>query len=80
VTKALAARSGLPDVTFIFKPKSQFGKILEGLVMEDVGIVCSHLVYLWPFGILCGHLVYFVAIRYIWYVVPRKIGKPASRI
>jgi hypothetical protein len=53
--------------------KSQFGKLLEGLAMEDSGI-------------FCGHLVYFMVIWYIlwplstflpfWYVVPRKIWQP----
>jgi hypothetical protein len=34
--------------------------------MENVGVLCDHLVYftatgnnLWPFGIFCGHLVFF---------------------
>jgi hypothetical protein len=54
---------------------SRFGKILEGLATEDVGIFYGHLVYfvvivviwniLWSFGVFCGHLVYFGAIWYI---------------
>jgi hypothetical protein len=41
-------------------------KILNGLAMEDVGILYGHLVgltakwySLWPFGIYYGYLVYF---------------------
>jgi hypothetical protein len=37
-------RTGLPDGVFS-NPKYQFGKILEGLVMEDVGKFYGHLVY-----------------------------------
>jgi hypothetical protein len=46
--------------------KSKFGKTLEGLAMEDVGILYGRLVYftaiwytLWPFGKFFGYLVYF---------------------
>jgi hypothetical protein len=53
----------LPDGLFS-KQKSQFGKVLEGLAMEDVGIFCGHLVYfmaIWQilrlFGIFYGYLV-----------------------
>jgi hypothetical protein len=35
---------GLPDGIFSDK-KYQFGQILEGLAMEDVGIFYGHLVY-----------------------------------
>jgi hypothetical protein len=50
----------------ILNQKCQFGELLEGLVMEDVGIHIlwrfglsyGHLVFLWPFGI-------FVAIWHI---------------
>jgi hypothetical protein len=52
--------------------------------MEDVGIFCGHLVYftairyiLRPLGIFYGHLVYF---SLFWYVVPRKIWQPCSRV
>jgi hypothetical protein len=55
----------LPD-GLLSNQKSQFGKILECLAMENLGIFCDHLVYftaigniLWPFGIFCGHLAYF---------------------
>jgi hypothetical protein len=46
--------------------KSQFGKILEGLAMENLGIFNNHLAYftaigniLGPFGMFCGNLLYF---------------------
>jgi hypothetical protein len=61
---------------------SQFGPILEGLAMENLGIFYDHLVYftaigkiLWPFGIFCGHSVYLSP---FWYFVPRKIWQPWS--
>jgi hypothetical protein len=57
--------AGLPDGKFS-NQKSKFGKILEGLVMEDVVIFYGHLVYftaIWytlqTFGTFCGNLVYF---------------------
>jgi hypothetical protein len=63
----------------IFKPKSQFGQIFKGLIMEDAGIFLVIRPILPQFGIFCGHLVYFVAIWYIlwpfdifvaiWYIV-----------
>jgi hypothetical protein len=53
----------LPDGIFSNK-KSQFGDILEGLAMEDVGILWS---ISWPNGISYGHLVHFVV---IWYIFP----------
>jgi hypothetical protein len=67
-------------MVYIFSnQKSQFGLILEGLAMEDVGIFYGrfglfycHLVYftavwsiLLPFGLFYCHLLYFVAICYI---------------
>jgi hypothetical protein len=76
-----AQKQGLPDGTYIFRPKIQ---ILEGLAMEDVDISYRHLVYftaigyiLWTFGIFYGHLVYFMD---IWYVIPRKIWQPNPTI
>jgi hypothetical protein len=55
----------LPDGLFS-NQKNQFGKILEGLAMENVGIFYVHLVHftaiwyiLWPFGIFKVILVYF---------------------
>jgi hypothetical protein len=72
--------SGLPDGTYIHifsNQKSQFGLILEGLAMQDVGIFMAIWSVFRPFGRFSGHLVYFVAIWYIfpifWYVLPRKI-------
>jgi hypothetical protein len=70
--------TGLPDGMCISNQKSQFGLILEGLAMEDIGIFYGHLVYfeaIWyilrQFGIICGHLVYFAAIWYIlWLFSP----------
>jgi hypothetical protein len=60
--------------------KLQFGKILEGLAREDVGIFMAILSILQPTGIFYGHLVHFVVIWYIfcpfWYVAARKIWQP----
>jgi hypothetical protein len=63
--------------------KSQFGQILEGLAMEDVGKFHGRLVYfkpiwyiLWPFCKFYGNLVYFFP---FWYVVLRKIWQPRCR-
>jgi hypothetical protein len=56
---------GLPDA-LLSNQKSGFGFILEGLGMENVGIIYDHWEYftairynLWQFGIVCGHLVHF---------------------
>jgi hypothetical protein len=43
--------AGLPDGTFSNKKKCQFGYILEGLAMEEVGIFYGH------FGLFYGHFV-----------------------
>jgi hypothetical protein len=63
----------LPDGLFS-NQKSQFGLILDGLAMENLGIFCDHLVYftaigniLWPFGIFGSNLVYFSP---FWYFGP----------
>jgi hypothetical protein len=55
-------KPGLPDGLFS-NQKSQFGLILQGLAMENLGIFYDHLVYftaigniLWSFGISCGDL------------------------
>jgi hypothetical protein len=37
--------AGLPDGTYIFRPKFAIWVILEGLAMEDVRIFFGHLVY-----------------------------------
>jgi hypothetical protein len=59
---------------------SKFGKILEGLEMEDIGIFYEHLGHftffcyiLLTFGIVCGNWEYFFP---FWYFVPRKIWQP----
>jgi hypothetical protein len=39
---------------------------LEGLGVEDFGLLNGHFVYLRPFGTFCGHLVYFM---FIWYIL-----------
>jgi hypothetical protein len=64
--------SGLRDGLFS-NQKSQFGYILEGLGMENVGIYYAHLEYftaiwynVWPLVINCGHLVYFFQLWYVW--------------
>jgi hypothetical protein len=51
----------LPDGLFS-NQKFQFGSILEGLAMENLGIFYDHFVYFkaianifWPFGIFCGN-------------------------
>jgi hypothetical protein len=43
-TQSVTLAAGLPDGIFA-NPKSQFGYILEGLGMENVGIVYDHLEY-----------------------------------
>jgi hypothetical protein len=62
------SRTGVPDGIFS-NQKFQFGYILEGLAMEDVGIFLA----LWPillqFGIFCGSMVYFMVIWYIFTIL-----------
>jgi hypothetical protein len=43
------SRPGLPDGLF-WNQKSQFGKILEGISMENLGIFYDHLVYFTAIG------------------------------
>jgi hypothetical protein len=69
----------LPDGLFS-NQKSQFGLILAGLAIENLGVFYDHLVYftaigniLLPFGIFCCNLVYFPA---FWYFGPRNIWQP----
>jgi hypothetical protein len=58
------------------------GKIFEGLVMDNVGIIYRAIwSTLRPFGIFCGDLVHFTV---IWYIFSRfgmlykgKSGSPA---
>jgi hypothetical protein len=56
----------LPD-GLVSDQNSQFGYILEGLAIEDVGVFYAHLIYLFY-----GNLIYFMAIWYIfqtiWYI------------
>jgi hypothetical protein len=44
ISYVLTSTSGLPD-GIISNQKSKFGKILEGLAVEDVVIFYGHLVY-----------------------------------
>jgi hypothetical protein len=88
--KNKSQNSGLPDGTYIFKPKMpNLGKILEGLankmlvyfmplwsIFRPFGMFFGHLVCFWPFGIFYGHLVYFPP---FWYNAPRKIWQPWSQ-
>jgi hypothetical protein len=74
----IAWLSGLPD-GIISNQKSQFGYILEGLRMENVGTFYAHLEYvidIWSFG----------NFGVIWFIFPRfgilcqeKSGNPAGR-
>jgi hypothetical protein len=50
----------------ILNQKCQFGELLEGLVMEDVGIFYGGLVYPTAIWYFCGHLAYFMLIRCIY--------------
>jgi hypothetical protein len=56
------------QIAYFLTKKKQFGLILEGLGMEDVGIFYGHLFYLLLFGIFCDLFVYFIV---IWYIFPR---------
>jgi hypothetical protein len=47
--------------------KSQFGQILEGLAMEDVGVFYGHVVY---FMCIWYILVSFGIFMVIWYIFP----------
>jgi hypothetical protein len=49
-------QAGLPDDIFS-KQKSQFGYILEGLSIENVGILLGHLKYIKAVWYFYGHLV-----------------------
>jgi hypothetical protein len=57
------SRAGLPDGKFSYQ-KYQFGEILDGLAMVDVGTYIlwpfgPFSRHFWPFGICCSHSVYF---------------------
>jgi hypothetical protein len=66
--------SGLPDGLFS-NQESQFGKILEDLARENLGIFYDHLIYVfyghWKYFMaiwyICGHLVYFSPFGYIFW-------------
>jgi hypothetical protein len=70
--KRYECEPGLPDGLFS-NQKPQFGLILEGLGIKNVGIFYDHLEYvmaicynLWRFDLVCHHLVYFLPFWYIW--------------
>jgi hypothetical protein len=74
--------AGLPDGLFS-NQKSQFGKILEGLRMENAGKLYCNLEY---FTVICYILWPFGNAVVIWYVFPRfgilcreKSGNPGWR-
>jgi hypothetical protein len=54
--------TGLPDGLFS-NQKSLFGKILEGLRLENVDVFYAHFIEIWdiirPSGIFCVYLVHF---------------------
>jgi hypothetical protein len=60
------------------------GKFLEGLAIEDVGILLLYFVYILYTGIFCGHLIYFMDIWHIFspfgYVATRKIWQPCLKV
>jgi hypothetical protein len=63
--------------------KSQFGQILEGLAMADVGICTAVLSTLRPNDTFYGHLVHFVVIWYIFssfgILYREQSGNPAQQ-
>jgi hypothetical protein len=69
----------LPDGIFP-QQNTQYGYILEGLGIENVGIfvtIHGHWVILWmDIGKFCSHLVY---ISRFWYIVPKQSGNPAAK-
>jgi hypothetical protein len=74
---AIVPQTGLRDGIFSYQ-KFPIGDVLEGLGMENVGIIiciCSFGMFFW-FMYFCCHLVYFYK---FWYVVPRKIWQPCPR-
>jgi hypothetical protein len=72
--------AGLPDCLFSDQ-KIQFGYILEGLGMENVGIFLSIWNILRPFGIFyCNLGSTIVIIWNIWCVVARKIWQTCPSV
>jgi hypothetical protein len=71
----------LPDGTYVFKPKSQFGKILEGIAKECVSIFYEYLVYY-----IANWYILWTCFVVIWYIFPHfgimcqeKSGNPDRR-
>jgi hypothetical protein len=82
ITDKMWYRTGLPDGLFS-NQKSQFGYILEGLAMVDVGNFFAIWIIFRPFGIFLA--IWYFSTRFgtfypFWYVVPRKIWQPWYRI
>jgi hypothetical protein len=76
------SEAGLPDGIFS-NQKSQFGQILEGLEMENVGIFYGYLenitaiwYILWPFGKL---VIIWYFFSQFWFIVSKKIWQPRSK-
>jgi hypothetical protein len=64
--------AGLPDGIFS-NQTIQFGKILEGLAMEDVDKSYGYLIYFAAIWYICWLFGIFFP---IWYVVTSKIWQP----
>jgi hypothetical protein len=61
--------NGLPDGIFSYQ-KSQFGYILEGLWLKNIGFFSYHLKYFMGIRSFSGHLEYYIAIWYtLWPLV-----------
>jgi hypothetical protein len=69
----------LPD-GLISNPNSQFGKLLEGIGMEKVGIFFGHLEYTTAIGYIFGPFGNLVAIWYLFHrfgiLCQEKSGNP----
>jgi hypothetical protein len=72
----------LPDGLFS-NQKSQFGKISEGISINNLGIFYDHFVYftaigniLWPVGTFCAHLVRFSGFGIMF---QEKSGNPGRK-
>jgi hypothetical protein len=81
LTYGVLIRTGLPDGAFS-NQKSQFGYILEGLGMENVGIptyfraICN---ILRPFDVCYGHWIIWAHFSQFGYIVPtnKNLANPA---